>query len=86
MKKGEEISVVKRLGSAIYSKERFQGFLDELSKTPGNIIIDFDEVDFISKGCAELYLEFMEENKERVKAIKFTPGVSTMIKEVKFRT
>ncbi|MCX6747176.1 MAG: hypothetical protein NTU63_03530 [Candidatus Pacearchaeota archaeon] len=83
MENAKKISIFDKLGEKIFTRTTMQNFLSKISKLKENkIVLDFSNVKFISRSCADEYAKFMQDNRKKIKAVNQSPEVSMMIEVV----
>lgn len=78
------LQLSKILGNNIFTRRTISNFFEELNERKDNEIeIDFSNVEFISRSCADEYIKQKKESNKKIVEVNMSNNVCTMFNVVK---
>jgi len=82
--KSIKISLFDRFSRNILTRSRMQEFFSEIeSKKSDKVILDFKNIKFISRSCADEYLKLKRNTSKTIEEINLTKNISKMLSAVR---
>ena len=78
------ILLINEFGSMIFTRQKMQDFFRKISRLKDKkIVLDFEDIDFISRSCADEYLKLKKTSKKEITEENLSDKVKMMIDIVK---
>jgi hypothetical protein len=79
----KRILLIKEFGNNIFTRNTISSFIDKVEKSKENeLVLDFKEIDFISRSCADEYIKRKKESKKIFIEANMSKDVCSMFKLV----
>jgi len=80
----KKILLLERFGDNIFTRNTISAFFEEINKMKeAEIELDFSNVEFISRSCADEYLKRKQSSKKKILEVNMSKEVCSMFNVVK---